>query len=211
MAKRTLFSQIGKSNWYSRVNARGKTVKIQSTAKRAETRNNIIRGVWQWYYEVETLGIETARAKREQKRYMKTLLPADEERFYDERPEQEGTIILYDVKTGAVVEKRQTTPDNYFLIYRNMYYRNYDRIRRGELAFKFEPLPGSAFGQLELKLKPETEPKKRGYKSTLWRPIGKGYWYSRYNSEGRKVLLNGREKANRANKIIRGNREREKT
>ena len=136
----TLFKRIGKSNWFTRVNYRGETVKVQGQGK-AETRNKIIRKVRVWWFEVENLGYETARGIRENIRYAKKHFKiADNKRFEDVRPISDGTIRLYD-EQGREIEERDTTPDNYFVVYRDMFNRNYERISKKEIRFEYVEKP----------------------------------------------------------------------
>jgi len=136
--KSTLYNQIGNSNWYQRINARGKVVKRQLPKSRAAWRNNIIRARRTYEFEKRELGVEQVRELRKQQKYIEKLKHADELVFDTRR--KSGTFIIYEKRKGKWVEKRRfdVDADDYFDVYKNSVFDPYyDKIKKGELKYKF--------------------------------------------------------------------------
>lgn len=125
MKKSTLWYRVGKSNWYTRVDARGLEVKRQGRLNDFARNNSIIRGVRKHY--------------KERKPLAKLF---DERVFNIERPTRKKTIIIYQKKKGkmVVLEKRDVLPQDFYKVSKWLFNFHYPGIVRGEIYYTIDNL-----------------------------------------------------------------------
>ncbi len=120
-ARPTLWYRIGRSNWYERVDARGRTVKRQGKENTYGGYNNIIRSL---------------RVRRRVIVARGELL--DDRIFKVERPDEEKTITLRVKKTGEILRRDDVRPENFYKFFKEHFNFYYDMSVAGEVVYTIE-------------------------------------------------------------------------
>lgn len=119
-ARPTLWYRIGRSNWYTRTDARGRTVKRQGREDTFGGYNNIIRGLRRYAAERRAFG--------------KKL---DADVFETKRPET-AVLITIKRKDGEIIQRADVAPQDYYKFFKQHFNLNYEAMLLGEIYYTIE-------------------------------------------------------------------------
>lgn len=118
----TLWYRIGRSNWYERVDARGRAIKRQGKENTFGGYNNIIRSL-----RVRKVAVAARRGGM-----------LDDRIFKVKRPEEKATITLRVKKTGEIIRRDDVRPENFYKFFKEHFNFYYDQAVAGEVIYTIE-------------------------------------------------------------------------
>lgn len=119
-ARPTLWYRIGRSNWYTRVDARGREVKRQGREHTFGGYNNIIRGVRRKVAERRAFG-----------------RPLSTEVFRIRRPDEAVTITIKRAD-GEIIQRADVAPEDFYKFFKQHFNLNYEAMIAKKVFYTIE-------------------------------------------------------------------------